>query len=91
MTFRNLSPNDPTQRQYQLWVVDPSRDKHPVDGGVFDIASCPADANTTPSGEVIVPIVCKLPVASPAAFALTVEKPGGVVVSAGPLVLVAAK
>jgi hypothetical protein len=80
MKFAGLAVNDPKQMQYQLWIVDPARDKHPVDGGVFDVTS---------AGEVLVPIRRALAVKSPAAFAITREKPGGVVVSAGPLVLVA--
>lgn len=73
MTFRNLPANDPSERQYQLWIFDPDKDQHPVDGGVFDI----------PSGadEVRVPINAKLPVDDPSMFAVTIEKPGGVVVS----------
>jgi len=72
MTFRGLPVNDPTKEQYQLWIIDPSRDEKPVDGGVFDIAS---------AGESIVPIRAKLRVDKPTVFAITVEKPGGVVVS----------
>lgn len=91
MLLSGLPANDPAREQYQLWIVDPNRDKHPVDGGVFNMASAPADGERMSTGEVIVPIDCKLKVRSPAAFALTVEKPGGVVVSAGPLVVVAAR
>ncbi|MEM7167799.1 MAG: anti-sigma factor [Planctomycetota bacterium] len=81
MTLRGLPANDPSTQQYQLWIVDPGRDeKHPVDGGVFDVPS---------SGEIVVPIAAKLAVDSPAAFALTLEQPGGVVVSAGPLLTLA--
>lgn len=90
MLLSGLRTNDPAREQYQLWIVDPNRDKNPVDGGVFNIAAA-AEGNCTTTGEVIVPIDCKLPVSQPAAFALTVEKPGGVVVSAGPLVVVAAR
>ena len=82
MRLKGMSPNDPKVRQYQLWIVDPVRDTHPVDGGVFDVAS---------TGEVIVPFEARLPVRGAAAFAITSEKPGGVVVSAGPLLVVAAK
>ena len=64
--------NDPGVEQYQLWIIDPRRDDEPIDGGVFDISK---------SGEVIVPINAKLDVISPQAFAVTIEKPGGVVVS----------
>lgn len=82
MRLKGMSPNDPKVRQYQLWIVDPVRDTHPVDGGVFDVAS---------TGEVIVPFEARLPVRGAGAFAITSEKPGGVVVSAGPLLVVAAK
>ena len=73
MQFSGLQSNDPRVEQYQLWIFDGTRDDaHPVDGGVFDINQ---------NGEVIVPIHAKLPVAHPTAFAVTLEKPGGVVVS----------
>jgi len=81
LRLANMPVNDPARVQYQLWIVDPERDsKHPVDGGVFNVAS---------TGEVIVPIQAKLPIRSPKAFAITAEQPGGVVVSAGPLLVVA--
>ncbi|MEM6366455.1 MAG: anti-sigma factor, partial [Planctomycetota bacterium] len=72
MRFQGLPINDPSVEQYQLWIIDPQRDDEPIDGGVFDIAK---------TGEVIVAIDAKLNVISPAAFAVTIEKPGGVVVS----------
>lgn len=81
MKLAGLPVNDPTQEQYQLWIVDPARDAEPIDGGVFDI---------TARGEIIVPIDAKLRSDSPAVFAITVEQPGGVVVSEGPLQVVAA-
>ncbi|MEL7447886.1 MAG: anti-sigma factor [Pseudomonadota bacterium] len=81
MLLSGMPVNDPGVTQYQLWVVDPARDANPVDGGVFDI---PAGAR-----EVIIPIDAKLAVRNPAAFAITREKPGGVVVSDGPLLVVA--
>lgn len=81
MKLTGLPVNDPTKEQYQLWIVDPSRDAEPIDGGVFDI---------TAAGQVIVPIDAKLRSDSPAVFAITIEKPGGVVVSEGPLQVVAA-
>ncbi len=81
MRFRNLPVNDPSKSQYQLWIVDSKRDKHPVDGGVFD-----ANAD----GEILIPIDSKLRVDAPAAFVITREQPGGVVVSAGPHLLIAA-
>src|ERR1700674_4770072 len=72
--FTGLAANDPAVHQYQIWIFDAGRDKrYPVDGGVFDVP-----ANTA---EVVVPIRAELMVRKPAAFAVTVEKPGGVVVS----------
>ena len=74
MRFHGLAANDPTKSQYQLSIFDPSQSaKTPIDGGVFDI-----DPST---GDVIVPINAKLRVTGPTLFAVTVEKPGGVVVS----------
>jgi hypothetical protein len=72
LRFTNMPVNDPAAEQYQLWIIDPQRDDKPIDGGVFDISK---------SGEVIVPINAKLGVVNPQAFAVTIEKPGGVVVS----------
>ena len=84
MRLVGMPANDRSQSQYQLWIVDPDVDKHPVDGGVFDI-----DKTT---GELIIPIDAKLAVQNPAAFVITEERPGGVVVSDGPhLVIAAAK
>ena len=73
MRFVGLAPNDKTVGQYQLWIFDKDRDaRYPVDGGVFDVAS---------NGEVVVPISSKLRVDDATLFAVTFEKPGGVVVS----------
>ena len=73
MRFKGLAVNDAKQLQYQLWIFDKHRDQaFPVDGGVFDVSS---------TGEVIVPISAKLRVDEPVLFAVTVEAPGGVVVS----------
>ncbi len=73
MVFNGLATNDPAVEQFQLWVFDATRDdSFPVDGGVFDI---------TTAGRVIVPITPKIGVREAAAFAVTVEAPGGVVVS----------
>ena len=73
MLFEGLPENDPDEGQYQLWIFDATRDEaHPVDGGVFDVP---------PGEEVVVPIRAKLPVAEATLFAITVERPGGVVVS----------
>jgi len=74
MRFHGLAKNDPSVMQYQLWIFDKTRDaRYPVDGGVFDIGDG--------SGDVIVPIHASIPVGEPVLFAVTAEKPGGVVVS----------
>jgi len=74
MRFRGLKPNDPTVEQYQLWIIDGERNAaQPVDGGVFDVPPG--------SDEVLVKIAAKLTVFDPRAFAVTIERPGGVVVS----------
>lgn len=73
--FVGLASNDPAVTQYQIWIFDAARDqRYPIDGGVFDV---PAAA-----GDVVIPINATLGVSKVAAFAVTVEKPGGVVVSA---------
>lgn len=73
LRFRGLKVNDPGVEQYQLWMFDATRDADfPVDGGVFDV---------TAQGEVIIPMNPKLIVRDPAAIAVTVEQPGGVVVT----------
>lgn len=84
MRFRGLPKNDPQQLQYQLWIFDATRgEQYPVDGGVFNITD-------TETGEVVVPILAKLPVRNPALFAVTIEKPGGVVVSSRERIVVVA-
>ncbi|MCY3606000.1 MAG: anti-sigma factor [Gammaproteobacteria bacterium] len=82
MRFAGLPANDPELQQYQLWIVDPDRYEHPVDGGVFDASA---------DGDIVVPVDAKLNVVEPVAFAVTLEQRGGVVVSEGPLLLVAAE
>ncbi len=75
MRFRSLPANDPKRNQYQLWIFDSAREdweSQPVDGGVFDVG---------PGEEVVVAISPKLEVRKPAMFAITLERPGGVVVS----------
>lgn len=73
--FTGLPRNDPSVAQYQIWINDAARDpRYPVDGGVFD---CPSAHR-----RVIVPIRPAVPVRRAKAFVITLEKPGGVVVSA---------
>jgi anti-sigma-K factor RskA len=72
--FVGLKANDPGVSQYQIWIFDGERDKrYPIDGGVFDV---PGD-----SADIVIPIRAAVLVHKPAAFAVTAEKPGGVVVS----------
>lgn len=79
MAFERLPANDPKVEQYQLWIFDAARsDDHPVDGGVFDLA---VDSAVQVDGMTLVPVDAKLTVNRAKMFALTVEAPGGVVVS----------
>lgn len=83
MRFRGLPANDPNKEAYQLWIVDETQDaKTPISGGVFDVNS---------DGEVVVPINAQIKVRKPKAFAVTKEKPGGVVVSKQEEVMTIAK
>jgi hypothetical protein len=84
LRFTGLAPNDPATFQYQLWIFDATQDeRYPIDGGVFDI----------PAGqtEVVIPINAKIAVNTPMMFAVTTEKPGGVVVSAREHIVALAK
>ncbi len=73
MRLRGLPVNDVSKETYQVWLFDKTQDKAtPIDGGTFDVTS---------AGEVVIPINAKLEADDPAMFAITVEKPGGVVVS----------
>jgi anti-sigma-K factor RskA len=83
LRFRGLQANNSDELQYQLWIFDGTRDERfPVDGGVFDI----------PPGqrEVIIPITAKLQIRDPAMFAVTIEQPGGSVVSSRDRIVVVA-
>ena len=74
LRLRGFVANDPQHARYQLWIFDAGRDdRYPVDGGVFDV----------PAGheEVLVPVHPTLPVTRAVAFAVTVEQPGGAMVS----------
>lgn len=71
--LRGLPVNDVNKETYQLWIFDKTQDKKtPIDGGTFDVQK---------NGDVIIPIDAKLRALEPELFAITVEKPGGVVVS----------
>lgn len=81
--FTKLPANDIAKETYQLWIVDEMQNpKTPISGGVFNISA---------AGEAVIPIDPQLVVRKPAAIAITVEKPGGVVVSAQEKVVALAK
>lgn len=81
--FRGLPANNPTKESYQLWIVDETQDKKtPISGGVFNIVE---------NGEVVIPIDAQLEIKKPIMFAVTKEKPGGVVVSKQEVVVAVAK
>ena len=73
MRLTGLPVNDPSKETYQLWIFDETQsDKTPIDGGTFDVNS---------EGEIVIPIDPKLRPRNTKMYAITVEKPGGVVVS----------
>jgi anti-sigma-K factor RskA len=81
LVIEGLAANDPSREQYQLWIFDAERDERfPVDGGVFDVPA---------ASRAVIPVRARLPVARPVLFAVTIEKPGGAVVSDRRIALVA--
>ena len=68
LRISGLAANEPTESQYQIWIVEGGRGR-PVPGGVFDVGR--------EAGEVIVPILPRVFVQGPTTFVVTVEKPGG--------------
>lgn len=71
--LRGLPKNNADASTYQLWIFEENQgDKTPIDGGTFNVSS---------DGTVVIPIDAKLAAKNPSMFAVTVEKPGGVVVS----------
>jgi len=72
MRFVGLPANDPSVEQYQLWIIDERGMQQRVNGGIF---------NSTGEGELVVPIQPGLPIDGAGAFAVTIERPGGVAVS----------
>jgi hypothetical protein len=89
LRFHGIPANDPRQQQYQLWIADAGRAQpEPIDAGVFNVD---AAALSAAGGEVLIPFQPRLPVRSPAAFVVTLEQPGGVVVSRQEHVLALAK
>jgi anti-sigma-K factor RskA len=70
-------PRNATDRDYQLWLVDP-RYKNPVDGGVFHVSNDSA---------LRVPFQPTTPVRNAKGFAISIERKGGVPKAEGPIVL----
>ncbi|MGI9055606.1 MAG: anti-sigma factor [Pyrinomonadaceae bacterium] len=81
MRFRNLPVNDKSKETYQVWIFDETQ-KNPISAGVFDV-------NET--GEIIVPMDAAITVGKPTMVGITVEKPGGVMVSGLEKVMAVAK
>ncbi|MFT5465401.1 MAG: anti-sigma-K factor RskA [Verrucomicrobiales bacterium] len=73
----NLPELDANEKDYQLWVVDPKYDV-PVDGGVFQVGE---------DGAAEFRFDAKLPIDSAQAFAVSLEKRGGVPVAEGPMIV----
>jgi hypothetical protein len=73
LRIQGLPVNDRSKETYQLWIFDKTQDpKTPINGGTFDVNS---------TGETIFAINTKLRAEGARMFAITMEKPGGVVVS----------
>lgn len=72
MVFSGLRANNPAVEQYQLWIIDERGMEQRISGAIFDSSG---------TGEIMVPITPGIPVRSAAAFAITIERPGGVWVS----------
>lgn len=76
LSFERLPATADTQ-DYQIWVIDPAY-VNPVNGGVFHVAK---------DGTVSLPFKPDQPVAQASAFAISLEKKGGVPKAEGPIVL----
>lgn len=74
LVLANLPAIDTPGDAYQLWVVDALRDERfPVDAGTFNVEPG--------TNKALIQFSAKLPVAYPRAFAITIERAGGNVVS----------
>jgi hypothetical protein len=71
-------PAPAADQDYQLWLVDPQY-PNPVDGGVFTVGAQTGTARVKFTG--------RQPVAAISAFAVTLERKGGVPKAEGPFVL----
>lgn len=84
MVFEAMQPNAGLEQQFQLWIFSATQSAEtPVDGGVFDIGAT--------AQRIVVPIDAKLAVEDPSLFAVTLERPGGVVVSSRERLLLTAQ
>ena len=70
-------PANAADRDYQLWIVDPKY-RQPVDAGVFTVEK---------SGRARYVFKPKSPITSATAFAISLERKGGVPKAEGPIVL----
>lgn len=76
LTYEKLPALADTQ-DYQIWIVDPAH-QDPVNGGVFHVAT---------DGRLTLAFKPDQPIAQAVAFAITLEKKGGVPKAEGPIVL----
>ncbi|RXK56011.1 anti-sigma factor [Oleiharenicola lentus] len=76
LTFEKL-PAIADEQDYQIWVIDPAY-QNPVNGGVFHVAR---------DGSVSLAFRPDQPVTRATAFAISLEKKGGVPKAEGPIVL----
>ncbi len=89
LRFRGLPKNDPAATQYQIWIADKTRpSEYAISGGVFNTE---ADFIRRDTGDIVIPIDAQLIVRDPAAFAVTIENAGGVVVTGHERVIALAK
>lgn len=73
MKLQGLPINNPNEYQYQLWIFDAKRPQEtPVDGGVFNIEKDVLN---------VIQMNPKIKIKEATLFAITIEQPGGVVVS----------
>jgi len=72
MTFTGLPANDPARTQYQLWIIDERGMEQRINGAIFDSLA---------SGTLTVEVAPSIRVRNAAAFAVTIEGPGGTWVS----------
>jgi anti-sigma-K factor RskA len=80
--LRGMPVLDASKETYQLWIIDEKNEKAPVSGGIFNVSR---------TGEIIVPINAQLRINKPKQFAVSKEKPGGVVVTEPDRIVAVAK